>query len=160
MVSSCRSASGGKSGAKPWSIISWRAAATRSKLSWVIKPEGSTEACAPSEALKRSVGRRKRPTPHAFWHAKHHPWIVGQDCILRAGFQPVLVLLFTGDSGGLQTRRRLQTCPTETQSLAGQRGTDAFVCQPGTEDLCQLPVGDVWTTGIHSKLSGARFGAV
>jgi hypothetical protein len=32
---------------------------------------------------------------------------VGQDCILP-GFQPVLA----GDSGGLQTRRRLKTCPT------------------------------------------------
>jgi hypothetical protein len=39
-------------------------------------------------------------------------WIVGQDCILRAGFQPALAGLFTSDSGGLQTRCRLQTCPT------------------------------------------------
>jgi hypothetical protein len=38
--------------------------------------------------------------------------LVGQDCILRAGFQPALVGLFTSDSGGLPTRRRLQTCPT------------------------------------------------
>jgi hypothetical protein len=41
---------------------------------------------------------------------------VGQDCILRAGFQPALVGLFTSDSGGLPTRRTqrvpLQTCPT------------------------------------------------
>jgi hypothetical protein len=29
--------------------------------------------------------------PHTFWHARHQPWIVGQDCILRAGFQPALV---------------------------------------------------------------------
>jgi hypothetical protein len=50
--------------------------------------------------------------PHTFWHARHQPWIVGQDCILRAGFQPALVGLFTGDSGGLPTRRRLKTCPT------------------------------------------------
>jgi hypothetical protein len=53
--------------------------------------------------------------PHTFWHARYHPWIVGQDCILRAGFQPVLVGLFTSDSGGLPTRRTqrvpLQTCP-------------------------------------------------
>jgi hypothetical protein len=41
---------------------------------------------------------------------------VGQDCILRAGFQPALVVLFTSDSGGLATRWNqrvpLQTCPT------------------------------------------------
>jgi hypothetical protein len=33
-------------------------------------------------------------------------WIVGQDCILRAGFQPALAGLFTSDSG------TLPTCPT------------------------------------------------
>ena len=43
---------------------------------------------------------------------------MGQDCILRTGFQPVLAGLFTSDSGGLPTRRRLQTCPTV---LAGFR---------------------------------------
>jgi hypothetical protein len=43
--------------------------------------------------------------PHTFWHARHHPRIAGQDCILRAGFQPALVELFTSDSGGLPVRR-------------------------------------------------------
>ena len=38
--------------------------------------------------------------------------LVGQDCILRAGFQPALAGLFTSDSGGLPTRPRLQTHPT------------------------------------------------
>ena len=46
--------------------------------------------------------------PHTFWHARHHPWIVGQDCILRAGFRPAL--------GGLPTRRTQGVprpiCPT------------------------------------------------
>jgi hypothetical protein len=41
---------------------------------------------------------------------------VGQDGILRAGWQPALVGLFTSDSGGLPTRRTqrvpLPTCPT------------------------------------------------
>jgi hypothetical protein len=43
-------------------------------------------------------------------------FLVGQDCILRAGFQPALVGLFASDSGGLPTRWTqrvpLQTRPT------------------------------------------------
>jgi hypothetical protein len=40
--------------------------------------------------------------------ARAEAWrrIVGQDCILRAGFQPALAGLFTIDSAGLPT------CPT------------------------------------------------
>src|ERR1039458_6067466 len=38
--------------------------------------------------------------------------IVGQDGILRAGWQPAPAGLFTRRSGGLPTRRRLPTCPT------------------------------------------------
>src|SRR5271157_4788007 len=49
--------------------------------------------------------------PHTFRHARHHPWIVGQDCILRAGFQPALVGLFTSDSGGFPTRRTQRVPP-------------------------------------------------
>ena len=50
--------------------------------------------------------------PLSFRGTEHPAWIVGQDGILRAGFQPALVGLFTGDPGGLPTRRRLKTCPT------------------------------------------------
>ena len=42
--------------------------------------------------------------PLTIWDTGHHAWIVGQDCILRAGFQPALVGLFTSDSGGLPTQ--------------------------------------------------------
>jgi hypothetical protein len=56
--------------------------------------------------------------PHAFC-------IVGQDCILRAGFQPALVGLFTSDSGGLPT------CPTV---LAGFQVLEK-VCGIGHECL-------------------------
>ena len=37
---------------------------------------------------------------------------VGQDCILRAGFLPALSGLARHPTSGLQTRCRLQTCPT------------------------------------------------
>jgi hypothetical protein len=47
-------------------------------------------------------------------HARHHSWIVGQDCILRAGFQPALVVLFTNDPAGLPTRRT-QRVPLQTR---------------------------------------------
>jgi hypothetical protein len=50
--------------------------------------------------------------PLTFRGTEHPAWIVGQDGILRAGCQPALVGLFTGDPGGLPTRRRLPTCPT------------------------------------------------
>src|SRR5580700_6293246 len=46
MPSACRCASAGISGAKPWSIISWRDAATRSKVSLGMKFEGSKRAAA------------------------------------------------------------------------------------------------------------------
>jgi len=39
----------------------------------------------------------------------HGLW--GRIGILRAGFQPALVGLFTGDPGGLPTRRRLKPAP-------------------------------------------------
>ena len=40
------------------------------------------------------------------------PLIVGQDGILRAGWQPAPGACVRAVPGGLQTRRRLQTCPT------------------------------------------------
>ena len=58
--------------------------------------------------------------PHTFWHARHHPWVVGQDCILRADFQPVLVELFTSDSGGLPTRRT-PGYPCQSARIAASR---------------------------------------
>ena len=55
------------------------------------------------------------PMPLSFRGIEHPAWIVGQDCILRAGFQPALVGLFTGDPGGLPNRQTqrvpLPTCP-------------------------------------------------
>jgi len=42
---------------------------------------------------------------------------VGQDGILRAGWQPALVGLFTSDSGGLPTRRT-QRVPLPTRPTA------------------------------------------
>jgi len=39
--------------------------------------------------------------------------IVGQDGILRASCQSALGSLFTSDSGGLPTRRRLPACPAK-----------------------------------------------
>ena len=54
--------------------------------------------------------------PLSFRGVEHPAWIVGQDCILRAGFQPALVGRFTGDPGGLPNRQTqrvpLPTCPT------------------------------------------------
>jgi len=60
-------------------------------------------------------------------------WIVGQDCILRAGLQPALVGLFTSDPGGLPTRAGYQPAP---QFLPDSRFWEKYValgalaCQP------------------------------
>jgi hypothetical protein len=48
----------------------------------------------------------------SFREGEHPALIVGQDGILRAGWQPAPAGLFTKASGGLSTRRRLPTCPT------------------------------------------------
>jgi hypothetical protein len=65
-------------------------------------------------AMTAWATRRRHPCPMplSFRGTEHPAWIVGQDGILRAGWQPALVGLFTGDPGGLPTRRRLPTCPT------------------------------------------------
>jgi Domain of unknown function (DUF4372) len=66
--------------------------------------------------------------PHTFWLARHHPWIVGQDGILRAGWQPALVGLFTSDPGGSPTRRRLKTTPVQFCQLASAKSLRE-ICQ-------------------------------
>jgi addiction module HigA family antidote len=82
---------------------------------------------------------------------------VGQDCILRAGFQPALVGLSTSDSGGLPTRRTqrvpLQTCPTV---LAGFQvpgkvcGIERF--RPPTDSLAAISVSLNETTTMPKRL--------
>jgi hypothetical protein len=44
--------------------------------------------------------------------------VVGQDGILRAGWQPAPGGLLQTSTGGLPTRRRLPTCPTKAREAA------------------------------------------
>ena len=50
--------------------------------------------------------------PLSFRGTEHPAWIVGQDGILRAGWQPAPAACVPAVPGGLPTRRRLPTCPT------------------------------------------------
>jgi hypothetical protein len=50
--------------------------------------------------------------PHAFPKTAHSASIVGQDGILRAGWQPAPLACLQAIWGGLTTRRRFPTCPT------------------------------------------------
>ena len=58
------------------------------------------------------------------------------------------------DSSEKPRKNRLageSACPTKTQALADQRGTDAFVCQPGDlSDYSRL---------LRERLSGVKRGA-
>src|ERR1019366_3820267 len=64
------------------------------------------------KAAQRAPRRQDCPMSLSFRGAEHPAFIVGQDGILRAGWQPAPAALVTRDSGGLRTRRRLPTCPT------------------------------------------------
>src|ERR1019366_7264769 len=68
-------------------------------------------------------GRRFRPMPLSSPDAEQPALIVGQDGILRAGWQPAPAGLFTRGSGGLPTRRRL---PTQCHSFFHLRVGSAF----------------------------------
>ena len=63
----------------------------------------------------------------SFREGEHPALIVGQDGILRAGWQPALVGLFTKASGGLTTRRRLPTCPTTSAEFPFARKLNDIV---------------------------------
>src|SRR5947209_13168642 len=54
--------------------------------------------------------RRLKPAPLSFRNSGN----LGQDDILRAGWQPALVRILLALRGGLTTRRRLPTCPTNS----------------------------------------------
>src|ERR1035437_9864416 len=56
--------------------------------------------------------------PLSFPETERPALIVGQDGILRAGWQPAPNVQFTRGSGGLPTRRRLPTCPTTCAEFA------------------------------------------
>src|ERR1017187_3525605 len=55
--------------------------------------------------------RHSCPMPLSFRGTEHPAWIVGQDGILRAGWQPAPAACVRAVPSGLPTRRRFPTCP-------------------------------------------------
>ena len=68
--------------------------------------------------------------PLSFREGEQPALIVGQDGILRAGWQPAPAGLFTMASGGLTTRRRLPTCPTTSAEFPFARKLSGIGLQP------------------------------
>src|ERR1017187_8144851 len=90
-------------------------------------------------------GARTRAQCHLVFEAEQPALIVGQNGILRAGWQPAPADLFTRGSGGLPTRRRLPTCPTTSAEfpfvgkLSGI-GQDCLPHQPKAQHLNGVPL--------------------
>src|ERR1035441_7402245 len=75
---------------------------------------------------------------------------VGQDGILRAGWQPAPAGLFPRGSGGLPTRRRLPTCPTTSARIPVRGKTKWHWAGP--------PAPPTWLSYEPMMLEGWRTG--
>ena len=74
-------------------------------------------ACAQFKSTAALLRRHSCLMPRVFRDAAQPALIVGQDGILRAGWQPAPDGLFTRSPGGLPTRSRLPTCPTTSAAF-------------------------------------------
>src|ERR1035441_3066475 len=79
--------------------------------------------------------------PFSFRETEQPALVVGQDGILRAGWQPAPAGLFTGGPDGLTTRRRLPTCPTTSAEypLLGKLSGIGHSCLPRPHSSGRLP---------------------
>jgi hypothetical protein len=95
--------------------------------------------------------------PLSFRGTEHPAWIVGQDCILRAGWQPAPGAFVPAVPGGLPTRRRFPTCPTTSAEFPflGKLSGIGHSCLPGCPlGLALLPT--LPSTQCHSRAHVSR----
>jgi len=79
--------------------------------------------------------RHSCPMPLSFRGTEHPAWIVGQDGILRAGWQPAPAACVRADPGGFPTRHRFLTCPTTSVEFPflGKLSGVRHLCLPRPE---------------------------
>src|ERR1035437_500245 len=100
--------------------------------------------------------------PLSFPETERPALIVGQDGILRAGWQPAPNVQFTRGSGGLPTRRRLPTCPTISAEFCGF-GKTKWYWASACQFSCHNFGVDVVLTGVQPEeiaLNPAEAGTV